>query len=404
MLPGLTLPTSWHALLQTLRPAFRRSSTFDLFTTLATGLVAQPLRRTVVGMLAGAGMAHSVSFHSACRFFSQHAWHPDRLGLLLARHVVDTLLPADTPITVAIDDTLFRRYGRKIHHAFWTHDGAATGPIKVGRGNRWITAGIIVQLPFTTHPVCLPVLFRLWAGKGTTGPVDLAAELLTLLATEFGPERPLHAVGDAAYHGKSLLIPNTTITTRLPANAGLHDLPPDRTGLPGRPALKGPRLGRPKDLAATATWRRTTVTRYGRTDTAEVADVPSIWYGPFRNIHGRTILVRDTQTAKHGYGLALFTTDLNTPAEDIIARYAARWSIECAFATSKQLLGAGQARNRLPKAVERTIPFTLCTHTLLITWYATRGYHPDDITTRHSAQPWYHHKTEPVDLCGCPHR
>ena len=80
MLRLLTLPASWLTLLETLRPVFRRSSTFGLFMLLATGLVARTTRRTVVGMLAGAGMAALVSFHSACRFFSQYAGTPTGSG------------------------------------------------------------------------------------------------------------------------------------------------------------------------------------------------------------------------------------------------------------------------------------------------------------------------------------
>jgi len=67
-----------------------------------------------------------------------------------------------------IDDTLFKRWGRHVHHAFWTHDGAAQGGKKIARGNRWVIAGIVVRLPLCTAPVCLPVLMRLWAGKGST--------------------------------------------------------------------------------------------------------------------------------------------------------------------------------------------------------------------------------------------
>ena len=141
MLRALTLPGSWGELLQMMRPVFRRSSTFGLFALLATGLVTRTTRRTVVGMLAGAGMATLVSFHSACRFFSQYTWDTDRLGLAVARLIVDRLLPTDTAITVAVDDTLFRRWGKKVHHAFWTHDGAAQGPAKLGRGNRWVIVG-----------------------------------------------------------------------------------------------------------------------------------------------------------------------------------------------------------------------------------------------------------------------
>ena len=220
MLAVLRLPASWHQVLKTVRPVFRRSSTFALFVVLATGLVARTTRRTVVGMLAGAGMGAVVSFHSACRFFSQYAWDTDQLGLAVARLIVERLLDKDTSITVAIDDTLFRRWGPKVHHAFWTHDGSAQGPAKLGRGNRWVIVGIIVTLPFFSHPVCLPVLFRLWAGKGTASPVQLAGAMLSVLAQAF-PDKTIHAVGDAAYHGRSLLVAATTITTRLPANAAL---------------------------------------------------------------------------------------------------------------------------------------------------------------------------------------
>jgi hypothetical protein len=221
MLQALTLPGSWGELLHALRPVFRRPSTFGLFALLATGLVARTHRRTVVGMLAGAGMAAVVSFHSACRFFSHHRWEVDRLGLAVAALIVTRLLPADAAITVAVDDTLFRRWGKKVHHAFWTHDGAAQGPAKLGRGNRWVIVGIVVRLPFASHPVCLPILFRLWAGKGTASPVELAAQMLTVLADTF-PGKHIHAVGDAAYHGRPLLVGGVTITTRLPANAALY--------------------------------------------------------------------------------------------------------------------------------------------------------------------------------------
>ncbi len=64
-------------------------------------------------------------------------------------------------------------------------------------------------------PGVLPVLFRLWRGKGTASPVQLARELISILAQVF-PNRLVHAVGDAAYHGKALLVPATTITTRSP--------------------------------------------------------------------------------------------------------------------------------------------------------------------------------------------
>lgn len=84
----MILPSSWAAVLETLRPAFRRRGTFTLFTILATGMVAQTGRRSVVGMLSGVRMTQAVSFHAACRFFSHAVWDIDQLGILTARLIV----------------------------------------------------------------------------------------------------------------------------------------------------------------------------------------------------------------------------------------------------------------------------------------------------------------------------
>lgn len=364
-----------------------------MFTILATGLVARTGRRSVVGMLAGARMAGQVSFHAACRFFSHAVWDVDQLGLGVARLIVTRLLDPDEPIVVVVDDTLFRRWGRSVHHAFWTHDGAAQGKYKISRGNRWVIAGIVARLPFCTAPVCLPVLFRLWAGKGTASPVELAAELLTLIVRQFG-DRPVHGVGDAAYHGQALLVDGATWTTRLPANAALYAPAPSRTGKRGRPALKGAKLGKPEQVAATVVWRRVSVTRYGWTEMVETAELDCLWYGSFANTSGRVVLVRDP-ASKKVYDLALFCTDALAPATMLVERYAVRWSIEPANATAKQQLGVGQARNRLPQAVRRTVPFGLLVQSLVIVWYTLCGYHPGDVELRRRTEPWYDLKAEP---------
>jgi hypothetical protein len=370
-------------------------------------MVAQTGRRSVVGMLSGARMAGEVSFHAACRFFSHAVWDIDALGVAVTRLIVARLPGAvcgppsaeDTDgsgvrsLTVVFDDTLFRRWGKRVHAAFWTHDGAAQGKHKIGRGNRWVVAGIVVRLPLCSSPVCLPVLFRLWQGKGTASHVELAAQMLALLVEAF-PGWRIHGVGDAAYHGKALDQPNTTFTTRLPHNATLYAPAPPRTGQRGRPRLKGAALGKPADLASAATWQTVTVDRYGQADTVQVALVPCIWYGSFGNTHGRCVLVKEPNSAK-AYDMALFTLDPHSTAVDVVQRYACRWSIEPANATSKQQMGVGQARNRLPKAVHRTVPFGMLVQSLVIVWYTAYGHHPDDIITRRIAQPWYDTKTEP---------
>src|SRR5215467_177509 len=173
MLPEPTLPASLAALLGALRPCFTARS-FRTFCGLAAGLAGQVRRRTVVGMLLGAGLA-------------------------AAQLVVLLLVAPGAPLLVAVDDSLFRRSGRRVHGAGWQHDGSAPSRGKLGFGTCFVTAGIVVALPFCTRPVCLPVLARLVlpgtkarpAGRGHKAApapgtkVSVAVALVTQLAEAF---------------------------------------------------------------------------------------------------------------------------------------------------------------------------------------------------------------------------
>jgi hypothetical protein len=406
MLPDVTLPASLAGLLWVLRPVFTGPS-FATFCGLVAGLAGAVRRRTVCGMLAGAWLGRVWPHDRAHYFFARAAWDLDELGLAVARLVVGLLVPAGAAVTVAVDDSVFRRAGRKVFGACWQHDGSAPGRAKASFGTCFVTAGIVVGLPWCTRPVCLPVLARLYIpGHGTPrasgrsgavvvpgSKVAVAATLVTLLARAL-PGRTIHVVGDAGYHGPALrhLPPQVTWTCRLPKNAVLHAPPPPRVpGTRGRPRSKGPRLGTPAQVGATATWTAATVRIYGRAQATQLTAAPCLWHGSFHTRPVRVIMAR-TRAAT----LALITTDPATTPTGLIQRYAARWSIEQAFADARTVLGAGEARTRTPRAVARTVPFALLTHTLVITWYARHGHDPADITARRTAQPWYRSKTEPA--------
>lgn len=257
------------------------------------------------------------------------------------------------------------------------HDGAArflnvrTGCLLAAQ------SGFVMTLRRKGLPIRRPPATGLlghYPDRTLTGkPIAAWQDTLSLLA-QASPNRRLHGAGDAAYHGKALLVEHTTITTRLPVNAALYAPAPPHTGRRGRPRLKGNRLGHPADLAANADWRPVTLTRYGHTDTVEIALCDAIWYGAFGNTEGRAVLVRDPAGDRV---LAIFTTDTDSDAETIVGRYTHRWPIETAIAAGKQLLGIGQARNRLRRAVERTVPLGFCVYILVIVWYALHGYHRD---------------------------
>jgi hypothetical protein len=399
MLPDDTVPASLRDLLAVFRPHFT-APTYRTFTGLVVGLIAQTRRRTVCGMLTGAGLHHVWHHSRAHRFFALARWSADAIGLVLVDLIVARLLPAGSAITIAVDDTLFKRSGKKVFGVAWHHDGAAKGPKPIGFGNCWVVAGIVVQLPFLSRPVCLPVLARLWRPR-RTGKIAYAREMAELIATRC-PGRTVHVVGDAAYVGEHLrgLDSHITWTSRLKVTSVLHELPPPRTGRSGRPRTKGVRLGTPTDIAAVMTWRTTQARRYGRTDTVHIAEIICLWYGSFHVRPVRVVLVRDDKPRTlngddRGYGLPLVTTDLESAAEDLVARYASRWGIEQAFADARQALGVGEARNRLRSAVERTVPFGLICLSLVTVWYAVSGHAPEDALIHRARARWYTTKTEP---------
>jgi DDE superfamily endonuclease len=367
--------------------------TFEVFHAMVMGLVAQTGNRTVCGMLAGAGLATSWSHHRAHRFFSAARWSLDQVGLTVFDLVLTHLVTDDADLHLAVDDTAHRRRGKKVHGVGWIHDGSAPSRNKLAFGHRWVVVGVIVRPAFLSRPLCLPVLCRRWQGKGTASTVELAAQMITIIAARV-PHRRFHVVADAAYHGQCLrdLPATVTWTTRLPRNAVLYHLAPQPTGKRGRPRLKGDRIGTPAQAAATAVWRTVSVARYGRSDTVSVAMLDCLWYGVFGPQPVRMVLVRDRET---GPMLALITTAPVVAAADLVARYAARWAIEVTFFDTRQTLGVGQARNRTAQAVTRTWAFGMYIYTIVVLWYAVNGHRSGIVADRRVHAPWYLSKTDP---------
>jgi DDE superfamily endonuclease len=396
MLPDamLPVPASLMTLLAVFSSLFTAPS-FRTFTMLACGFLAQSGKRTVCGMLTGAGLSRLWPHDRAHYFFSRARWNPDELGIAAAKLVIGLLVGGGEPVEVLIDDTLFRRRGKKVWAASWFHDGSAQGPAKTGFGNNWVVLAVRVRLPMVSRPVAVPVMAKLVIkGTNSASRLWLARRMVTRLAAEL-PGRQVHVTADSAYAGGELkeLPDGVTWTTRLRANAALYGLPPERTGKKGRPRVKGDRLPSLAKLAATAVFAQVTVTRYGKTETIAVHALTCLWYSVTGAGPVTVILIRDK--SRTGFDLALVTTEKNPDIARVIERYAARWAIEVAIEDAKQLFGTGQARNRAAAAVERTVPFQLACQAIAVCWYATAGHHPADAEARRLDAPWYTSKTEP---------
>ena len=253
----LPVPGSLMSVLAVFAPLFTAPS-FRTFTMLSCGFLAQTARRTVCGMLAGADLGRCWSHDRAHSFSARARWNPDDLGLAAAKLAVSLLVPAAAPVVVTIDDTLFRRRGKKVWAASWFHDGSAPGPDKAGYGNNWVIAAVIVKLPMLNRPVAVPVLAKLVIKNTSSASRLWLARRMTQMLAGALPGRAIHVTADSAYAGGELkkLPPGVTWTTRPRKDAALHDLPPARTGKPGRPRSKGDKLPRLDELAATAAFSR----------------------------------------------------------------------------------------------------------------------------------------------------
>ncbi len=367
---------------------------------LVVGFVGRVRDCTVTGMLQAAGLAGCWHHSRAHDFFARRRWDPDDLGLRLLDFLVVTFLQPGGAIRLAVDDTLFGRSGRRVWGAHYLHDGAQ--PEGSGRrtrwGNCWVVVVLVVELDcLGGRQVGLPVLFRLFRPKDDAHPdrpsqPELARTLIDMVIKRF-PTRVVELVMDGAYATKAWrgLPAHVTVTTRMRANAAVFALAPPRTGKRGRPALKGARLASLANLAASAVFEPVTITGPdGKTRVEHVWSTTCLWYGPFHTRPVVIMLIRKPDRTD-GFDVAIASTDTTATTAELITRYDSRWTIETAHQEAKAH-GVGQARNRVKRAVERTVPFGFLAQTITIAWYALHGNPSADLHARRQAAPWYRHK------------
>lgn len=371
--------------------------TFASLTTVLTGWVFAS-RRTVTRMILAAGSSADKHYSSYHRLFSAARWSLDAVGLALLSLIEPWL---GEEVLLGLDDTLCRKRGLKMFGCGMHHDplSSSRGQAITTWGHSWVVLGAIVELPFRRgHYYFLPLLFRLYLNKKSaakhrrayrTRP-ELAVEMLGVLCNHRTGKR-FHAVADSAYGGQSVLcrLPkNCDLTSRLLKNARLYDAPPERQqGTQGRPRKRGELLPTPAELLA-GRCRRATLQIYGRSQEARLVDQGArVHAAPLRLL--RVVAV---EAVKGGRGQeAFYSTRHDATAEQVIAWYAMRWSVEVTFHDSKQHLGFEQPQGWIRRSVERTAPLAMLLYSLIVLWFAREGHR----CWRPLDCPWYVSKTDP---------
>jgi DDE superfamily endonuclease len=81
---------------------------------LVVGAILAPGKRTVASALQAMGLGPQKRFHRYHRVLSRAGWSSRKASRVLLSLLVEAFVPEGSPLVVGIDETLERRYGRKI--------------------------------------------------------------------------------------------------------------------------------------------------------------------------------------------------------------------------------------------------------------------------------------------------
>lgn len=395
-----TITSTWTELLQQFFPIFTAPAA-NIFIRLAIGWILCTTRRTVTGMIPFAdplGLRAHDAYH---RFFTDARWAISRMWRLLTLIMVRALCPQGT-LTLALDDTLFHRSGRKVNGAGWWRDAVRSTHKNVvyAWGLNLVVLTLQIQPLWGGKPLGLPINMRVHRKNGPT-LTELAAQMINEVR-QWLPKRPFRVVADGFY--STLAGKETgaiTIISRIKRNANLYDLPSKRRKKRrGRPRTRGKKLAKLEKMAAhIQNWQTVTVRRRGETVKRLVYTRVVLWYTVSRKPILLVISRDPNGKEKDDF---FFTTDVTMAAAEVLECYNDRWAIEDTFKNTKQLLGGQQPQTFKGKGPERAAGLSLWLYSVVWLWYLGQSS-----TQRYfMVQPWYSQKTHPsfADAIACLRR
>jgi hypothetical protein len=384
-----TLPTTMIQMLAPFAPLFSKGVWQHVLVLLA-GVILAPGRRTVSSALRAMGLDQEKRFHRYHRVLNRASWSSRKVSRVLLGLLVEAFVPEGDPLVLGIDETLERRYGKKIRAK-----GVYRDPVRSthetfvkSSGLRWVCAMLLVEIPWASRVWALPFLSALapseryaaQQGRRHKKITEWAWQLL-LLVRRWYPEREIVAVADSAYASLKLLFrcqslsKPVTFITRLRLDAALYEpAPVRRPGQRGRPRLKGERLPNLSVVAKdpSTVWKPAKIANwYGSGDRmVEITSDTAVWYstGLFA-VPLRWVLVRDPQ--KEFKTQALLCTDLKADPQKIVSWFVMRWQLEVTFQEVRRHLGFETQRQWSDLAIRRTTPALLGLFSL-VTLFAHR--------------------------------
>jgi hypothetical protein len=399
-----TLPATMIRALAPFAPLFSKS-VFQHAKVLVTGAILAPGHRTVSSALRAMGLDQHKRFHRYHRVLSRASWSSLEVSRILLGLLVEAFVPEGDPLVVGIDETLERRYGKKI-----SARGVYRDPVRSTHENfvkssglRWVCVMLLVEVPWASRVWALPFLSALAPseryatkrGRRHKKITEWAWQLL-LVVRRWYPQREIVAIADGAYASLKLLdrcrsLRNPiTFISRLRLDAALYEpAPPRRPHQIGRPRIKGERLPNLSEVAQdpNTVWKMTKIANwYGSGDRmVEVSSATAVWYstGLFA-VPIRWVLIRDPEGGFRTQ--ALLCTDLEADPKEILSWFVMRWQLEVTFQEVRRHLGFETQRQWSDLAIRRTTPALLGLFSL-ITVFSNQRMTRSTETVRRVA--WY---------------
>jgi hypothetical protein len=383
--------SEWESWIRSWKPCFTRPS-WALFQELTWAWILCPGRRTATHMISILPRAHA---HDAYhRFLRVGSWSMAKLWEILARALVTAF--GEGRIVLDLDDTLFRKTGRKIEGAGLFRDPVRTSGrgIVYARGLSLVVLTLRVTPPWGGEPLGLPINMRLHRKKAATY-LELAIEMLREVAGWF-PERGFALFCDGAYASLvGVALPRTVVTSRLRRDAALYEVPQrSKKSLRGRPTKKGRRFPNPERMAKQSRiqWTRAEVDSRGQEQECFLYWRSVLWYHVCPDRPVLLVIARDPKGRRPDDFLV--TTDLESAPAQVVSQYTGRWSIEDTFRNVKQFLGGEDPQTWKHQGPERAAALSLWLYAeIWLCYIKTRGC---KITW--PTLPWYTSKKTPSFL------
>jgi hypothetical protein len=377
--------------------------TFANAVVLLYGTILAPGRRTVTAALRAMGLADDKHFTNYHRVLNRAKWSPWVLSKILLRLIILLCLPPGVPLLLVIDETLERRWGRKIKYKGWFRDPIRSTVSKVNQalGIRWIVLAVVVPVPWSNRWWALPFMTLPTLAPQTSARLNKRhrtlvgwADVMIQKVRRWHPEREIILVGDGSYAAVALvqrcqrLKRPVKLVSRLRLDARLFDPPgPQPKSKRGPKPKKG---SRQPSLAARLAdpntgWEKRTVTWYGGVEkTIEYVTGTALWHTPGLDpVPIRWVLVRCPKGSFKP--AAYFCSDPTVTAEQILLWFIVRWNIEVTFEEARAHLGFETQRQWSDRAIERTTPCLLGVFSLVV--LIAKVLHPETLPVRQTA--WY---------------